>query len=130
MSQGAETIDGGMWKDNLEEWIYVDTKIVTYKYLAKHISVHVNVAKQMLYEFVQICSKDEKKSALEVIYLLAGSIAKNPKSTKVCLVNSKKLSAKEAEFESLTSKHVYAISKAEESLLKEVNVCQVCKISF
>ena len=125
MTEEAESVDGGMWKKNLEEWIYEETKIVTYKWLSKQISVHVNVAKQMLFEFAQQQLKDETKSDLEVIYLLAGRIVKEPKSTKVCLVKSKNLQAKEVEFEFLTSKHVYAVSKAEKSLLTETNACQV-----
>ena len=99
-----------MWKDNLKEWIYEETKIVTYKWLSKQISVHVNVAKQMLFEFVQ--SNQNTKSPIEVIYLVAGRIALPPHSIKVCLVKSKDLSSKEAEFQSITSKHIYAIAKS------------------
>ena len=112
-----------MWKENIKEWVYEETKIVTYKWLSKQISVHVNIAKQMLYEFVQ--SNQNSQSPIEIVYLLAGRIALPPHSVKVCLVKSKDLSSKEAEFQSITSKHIYAISKSQPGLLKETNVCQV-----
>merc|ERR1712223_1737091 len=35
------------------------------------------------------------------------------------------LPSKEAEFQSITSKHIYAVSKAQPGLLKETNLCQV-----
>ena len=123
-------IDGNMWKDNLEEWVYEETKIVTYKWLSKQICVHVNVAKQMLYDFMQKHISNTQKPELEVIYLLAGRLNKRPKNVKVCLVKSCDLATKEAEFESLTSKHVYAISKAGTSLMKEENLCQVRANTF
>ena len=126
MSEDVGKMDENMWKDNLEEWIYDETRIVTYKWLSKQLSVHVNVAKQMLFEFVQKNLETEKKSKLEVIYLLAGQIAQGSKCMKVCLVKSGDLASKEAEFDLLTSKHVYAISKAEDSLMKETNLSQVC----
>ena len=115
---------GDMWKENLNEWVYEETKIITYKWLSKQISVHVNIAKQMLFEFVQQ-SKENNKSSLEVIYLIAGRIATPPHSIKVCLVKSIDLSKKEAEFKSITSKHVYAIAKSQPGLLTETNMCQV-----
>lgn len=122
MAESTEKIDD-MWKENMNEWVYEETKIVTYKWLSKQISVHVNIAKQMLFEFVQ--SSQSKKSSLEVVYLLAGRIALPPHSIKVCLVKSKDLPSKEAEFQSITSKHIYAVSKAQPGLLKETNLCQV-----
>ena len=129
MSEGDANIEEDMWKENLKEWVYEETKIVTYKWLSKQLSVHVNIAKQMLFDFTQSHSQNEKKSELEVIYLLAGRLA-SPKSIKVCLVKSIDLAVKEAEFVSLTSKHIYAVSKSETNVLTEANVCQVCKISI
>ena len=114
-----------MWQQNLEEWIYEESKIVTYKWLSKAISVHVNTAKQMLYYFLEKHNTNQKKQALEVIYLLAGRLAKSPKSMKVCLAKSEDLKDKEAMFESLTSKHIYAISLANPGLMDECNLCQV-----
>ena len=122
MAKTTENIDD-MWKENMNEWVYEETKVVTYKWLSKQISVHVNIAKQMLFEFVQ--SSQSKKLSLEVVYLLAGRIALPPHSIKVCLVKSKDLTRKEAEFQSITSKHIYAVSKAQPGLLKETNLCQV-----
>ena len=118
-----------MWKQNLEEWIYEESKIVTYKWLSKAISVHVNTAKQMLYYFLEKHNTNQKKQALEVIYLLAGRLAKSPKSMKVCLAKSEDLKDKEAMFESLTSKHIYAISLANPGLMDECNLCQVATCS-
>ena len=121
-------MEDDMWKENLKEWIYDESRIVTYKWLSKHLSVHVNIAKQMLFDFIQSHSHDKKHSELEVIYLLAGRLASSPKSIKVCLVNGKDLAEKEKEFGSLTSKHVYAVSKSECSVVNETNICQVSNI--
>ena len=123
MGEVTESVDD-MWKENLNEWVYEETKIVTYKWLSKQISVHVNIAKQMLFEFAKQ-SKENNKSSLEVIYLIAGRIAAPPHSIKVCLVKSIDLSKKESEFQSITSKHVYAVAKSELGLLTETNMCQV-----
>ena len=126
MSESAENVED-MWKENLKEWVYEESKIVTYKWLSKQLSVHVNIAKQMLFDFTQSHLKDEKKTELEVIYLLAGRLSSSPKSIKVSLVKSSDLAAKEAELVSLTSKHVYAVSKSETKVLTESNICQVFK---
>ena len=117
-----------MWKENLKEWVYEETKVVTYKWLAKQLSVHVNVAKQMLFAFIQNQEQGEKRQGLDVIYLLAGRLLKEPKCIKVCLVKSDDLISKEAEFESLTSKHIYAVSKVCGSLMNQMNVCQVSRL--
>ena len=114
-----------MWKENLKEWVYEETKVVTYKQLAKHLSVHVNVANQMLFAFIQNQEQEGKRQGLDIIYLLAGRLLKEPKCIKVCLVKSNDLILKEAEFESLTSKHIYAVSKDSGSLMNQINVCQV-----
>merc|ERR1711981_952211 len=118
-------MEDDMWKENLKEWIYDESRIVTYKWLSKRLSVHVNIAKQMLFDFIQSHSQHKTLSELEVIYLLAGRLASSPKSIKVCLVNGKDLVEKETEFGSLTSKHVYAVSKSECSVVNQTNICQV-----
>ena len=128
MSESGDAYVDNLWKENLEDWVYEETKVVTYKWLSRQISVHVNVAKQMLFSFITNHKKEKRNCDLAVIYLLAGNLAKKPESIKICLVKSEDLQTKEAEFISITSKHIYAVSKLVTNLMKEVNVCQVHNI--
>ena len=49
-----ETKVDDMYMENLEEWIFEEEKIVTYKFLSRSLKIHVNVAKQMLFNFMQL----------------------------------------------------------------------------
>ena len=125
MSESGDVYVDNMWKENLEDWVYEETKVVTYKWLSRQISVHVNVAKQMLFSFIENHEKEKRNCDLAVIYLVAGRLTQKPDAMKVCLIKSEDLEEKEAEFISITSKHIYAVSKLITNLMKEVNVCQV-----
>ena len=70
MSESAENVEEDMWKENLKEWVYEESKIVTYKWLSKQLSVHVNIAKQMLFDFTQSHLKDGKKTEFCIISFL------------------------------------------------------------
>ena len=68
--------------EDLEEWIQDEDKVVTYKFLSRNLKVHVNVAKQMLFNYVDIRKssgshqeKDSRKSSkLGVVYLVSGLV--------------------------------------------------------
>ena len=60
-----------MWMDNLEEFVFEERKAVTYKWLSRALSVHVNVAKQMLFAFAE-----KNSGKVDLVYLVAGSKVK------------------------------------------------------
>ena len=62
-----ETKVDDMYMENLEEWIFEEEKIVTYKFLSRSLKIHVNVAKQMLFNFVE--KKKAKHPPLPAICL-------------------------------------------------------------
>ena len=61
-----------MYMENLEEWIEEEDKVVTYKYISRNLKVHVNVAKQMLFNFVD--SRKSSGDKLGVVYLISGLV--------------------------------------------------------
>jgi len=109
-----EKVDS-MFMENLEEWILEENKVVTYKYLSKSIKVHVNVAKQMLYNFVQEqISKGNKN--LGIVYLVSGfmksEITENSK-LKVVLIKEKDLEIQIKTFDKVLTKHIYSVQSHE-----------------
>ena len=58
-----------LWWQNLEEWIFDESKLVTYKYIASSLKIHVNAAKKMLYTF----HKESNRKTF-AIYLVVGRI--------------------------------------------------------
>ena len=69
---GEDVKVDGMYMENLEEWIEEEDLVVTYKYISRNLKVHVNVAKQMLYNFV--ASRKSSESKLGVVYLVSGLV--------------------------------------------------------
>ena len=69
---GEDVKVDGMYMENLEEWIDEEDKVVTYKYISRNLKVHVNVAKQMLFNFVD--SRKSSRSQLGVVYLISGLV--------------------------------------------------------
>ena len=69
---GEDVKVDGMYMENLEEWIEEEDMVVTYKYISRNLKVHVNVAKQMLFNFVD--SRKSSGSKLGVVYLISGLV--------------------------------------------------------
>jgi len=97
-----------MYLENLDEWILEENKVVTYKYLSRSLNVHVNTAKQMLWNFVQ--TKGE--SCKGIVYLVSGQVKASDgdmSRTKVCLVKKEDLEKTSGEMEKVFSQHIYSI---------------------
>ena len=62
-----------MYMENLDEWILEENKVVTYKYLSRSLKVHVNVAKQMLFNFAET-KKSSSTPLLGIVYLVLGMV--------------------------------------------------------
>uniref|UniRef100_A0A670ZPC1 DNA polymerase delta subunit 3 n=1 Tax=Pseudonaja textilis TaxID=8673 RepID=A0A670ZPC1_PSETE len=88
--------------------------IVTYKWLSFTLGVHVNQAKQMLYDYVERKRKENAGAQFHVTYLLAGNLVQNGHTYhKVAVVKEDKLEAMKSKFSTLASVHVYSIQKAQ-----------------
>ena len=105
-----------MYIENLEEWIFEEEKIVTYKYLSKSLKVHVNVAKQMLFHFVE--SKKSNHPDLGVVYLVSGLVKNNsedeasdPFDQKVMFVKRENLDQTLKSFTTILSQHIYSVQQ-------------------
>ena len=105
-----------MYMENLEEWVLEEEKVVTYKFLSRNLKVHVNVAKQMLYNFTQ--SKPEQ---CVVVYLVSGLVPTPdcdndgvtlPTTQKVLLVKDADLENVKSKFSEVLSQHIYSIQKS------------------
>ena len=60
--------------DNLFKNVEEEDLIVTYKYISRNLRLHVNVAKRMLYNFVE--SRKSSGSQLGVVYLVSGLVSR------------------------------------------------------
>ncbi|KFQ65268.1 DNA polymerase delta subunit 3, partial [Pelecanus crispus] len=90
---------------------------VTYKWLSYTLGVHVNQAKQMLYDYVERKRKENSGAQLHVTYLVAGNLMQNGHIChKVAVVREDKLEAMKSKLATIASVHVYSIQKA---LLKD-----------
>lgn len=97
------------WKETLFGYVFDESLVVTFSWLASKLDVHVNVSKQLLEETLR--SHFEK---LDAVYLVAGTLKRRPSGTHVKLVRQNKLVEGEEEFDTITSKHVYAVAKKTE----------------
>jgi len=99
-----------VYLENLQEYIFDEGKIVTYKWLSRELSVHVNNAKQMLWHFWN----SRKQDGLSATFLLAGEGVDAPTgrpSLSVRLVSEDKLEIAKSELSSILSVHIYSLSK-------------------
>ncbi|XP_023348301.1 DNA polymerase delta subunit 3 isoform X2 [Eurytemora carolleeae] len=106
-----ENIDS-MFLENLEEWVLEEDKVITYKFLSRALKCHVNVAKQMLFNFIE---EQRKKNSTElgVVYLISASVNNDGnKKLKVLLVEEKNLSEEVKKLDKILSKHVYSVQKS------------------
>ncbi|KOX81364.1 DNA polymerase delta subunit 3 [Melipona quadrifasciata] len=87
-------------------YIFDDDKLVTYKWLSKELEVHVNVAKQILWEFWQ---KYKEKKQFECVFLLMGHL--HDDGMRVEIVKEKNLSTAKEKYSKIISKHVYSLQK-------------------
>jgi len=112
-----------MYMENLEEWVLEENKVVTYKYLSRSLKVHVNVAKQMLFNFVE-SKKSSSTPLLGIVYLVSGSVENKGRSqsddgvteasvVKVMLVKEKDLEKVLPKFSKVYSQHIYSVQVAE-----------------
>ncbi|KAK2513507.1 Pold3 [Columba guinea] len=106
-----------LYLENIDEFVTDQNRIVTYKWLSYTLGVHVNQAKQMLYDYVERKRKENSGAQLHVTYLVAGSLVQNGHTChKVAVVREDKLEAMKSKLATIASVHVYSVQKA---LLKD-----------
>ncbi|XP_004589950.1 DNA polymerase delta subunit 3 isoform X1 [Ochotona princeps] len=102
-----------LYLENIDEFVTDQNKIVTYKWLSYTLGVHVNQAKQMLYDYVERKRKENSGAQLHVTYLVSGSLIQNGQPChKVAVVREDKLEAVKSKLAVTASIHVYSIQKA------------------
>ncbi|XP_067389332.1 DNA polymerase delta subunit 3 isoform X2 [Emydura macquarii macquarii] len=105
-----------LYLENIDEFVTDQNRIVTYKWLSFTLGVHVNQAKQMLYDYVERKRKENSGAQLHVTYLVAGNLVQNGHVChKVAVVREDKLEVK-SKLATIASVHVYSIQK---SMLKD-----------
>jgi len=119
MGEGGKVDD--LYLENLDEWILEEEKVITYKSLSKNLKVHVNVAKQMLFNYV----KTKADVKLGLVYLVSGLVeddkyqddeATVSSSQKVLLVKEKDLETVKSKFTEILSQHIYSVQKSSENI--------------
>ncbi|XP_027504541.1 DNA polymerase delta subunit 3 isoform X4 [Corapipo altera] len=106
-----------LYLENIDEFVTDQNRVVTYKWLSYTLGVHVNQAKQMLYDYVERKRKENSGAQLHVTYLVAGNLLQNGHVChKVAVVREDKLEAMKSKLSTIASVHVYSIQKA---LLKD-----------
>ncbi|KAF7236593.1 DNA polymerase delta subunit 3 [Varanus komodoensis] len=102
-----------LYLENIDELVTDQNRVVTYKWLSYTLGVHVNQAKQMLYDYVERKRKENSGAQLHVTYLVAGNLIQNGHTChKVAVVKEDKLEAMKSKLSTLASVHVYSIQKA------------------
>ncbi|XP_063162074.1 DNA polymerase delta subunit 3 [Candoia aspera] len=114
---GRPAMEDELYLENIDEFVTDQNRVVTYKWLSFTLGVHVNQAKQMLYDYVERKRKENSGAQLHVTYLLAGNLVQNGHTYhKVTVVREDKLEAMKSKLSTVISVHVYSIQKA---LLKD-----------
>nr|XP_012217383.1 PREDICTED: DNA polymerase delta subunit 3-like [Linepithema humile] len=91
--------------ETLAGYVFDNDKLVTYKWLSKELQIHVNIAKQILWEFYQKYHKDN----IECTHLLIGHLKDNGMRMEV--VRDSALSKAKEKFSKLISEHLYSVHK-------------------
>ncbi|XP_014486506.1 PREDICTED: DNA polymerase delta subunit 3 [Dinoponera quadriceps] len=95
----------------LAGYVFDHDKLVTYKWLSQELQVHVNVAKQILWEFYE---KHRENNNIDCTYLLIGTLSNN--GMRVEVVKSADLSKAKEKYIKIISEHLYSVHKPLEDL--------------
>ncbi|KAJ4301437.1 hypothetical protein N0V90_003529 [Kalmusia sp. IMI 367209] len=145
------------YKEYLANRVLTESQPITYRLLSRALKVHVNIAKQMLYEF-HTKQTAKKPKSVHATYLLTGKkrpsehtngtngrdrddtvmrsspfgssmpqpeepATESVPKTSIVLVREEELDKTKAEFEEITSVHIYSL---EPGPLENLNLLAVC----
>lgn len=93
--------------ENIEECVFDENRIVTYKWLSKYLGLHVNISKQLLHTYAKNCLK---RNEISLTYLVAG-FRKNDEGVGMYVVREEDVERAKDNLQRITSEHVYSIQK-------------------
>lgn len=97
--------------EKIEQLVFDENKVVTYKLLSSELSVHVNKAKQLLNEYITD-HFTKGKNDLNVYYAISGfQKCSGHKIHKLAVVPKDELEKIKEDFCALSSIHIYSIQK-------------------
>lgn len=94
--------------EKLEQLVFDENKLVTYKSLSIVLNIHVNEAKQYLHDFYS--KKLKEKQALYAKFIIAG-FHQPSQTVKVMIDSDKNVENTKKLFSEVTSCHIYAVSR-------------------
>ncbi|XP_015178977.1 PREDICTED: DNA polymerase delta subunit 3-like [Polistes dominula] len=102
---GVKSMDN--YLEILNGYVCDEDKVVTYKWLSKELEVHVNIAKQILWEFWQNYKKDDDITSTVMLigYLKSGGM-------RVEVVKQSNLNTAKDKFNKIISEHLYSVQKS------------------
>ncbi|OAD62084.1 DNA polymerase delta subunit 3 [Eufriesea mexicana] len=92
--------------DIVAGYIFDEDKVVTYKWLSKELEVHVNISKQILWEFWH---KYKEEKDFDCTFLLMGILHDN--GMRIEVVRSKDLLTAKEKYSKIICKHIYSLQK-------------------
>lgn len=91
----------------LAGYINDEDKLVTYKWLSKELGVHVNLSKQILFEYWE--NRRENKNCITATFLLIGYLKDG--GMRVEVVKEADRESAKKNFDKIISEHVYSLQK-------------------
>ncbi|XP_046734392.1 DNA polymerase delta subunit 3-like [Diprion similis] len=93
--------------ETLSGYIFDDDKLVTYKWLSKKLGLHVNLAKQILWQFWK--EQEQRKKVLATLTLI-GYL--DDDVLRVEVVKEEDLASAKRKFKKLSAEHLYSLQRA------------------
>ena len=120
----------------LDDWIQDEDKVITYRHLSLALGVPCSQAKSMLQSYANRLRSAQSSHKVHLVYLVTGNLSENEIIVK--LVAEELLEFVKTQLSSITSIHVYSISKSDirnpfllqkASTLIQENISEILKYS-
>lgn len=99
-----------VYMQNLQDYIFDESKIVTYKWLSNNLSIHINAAKLLIDKFLsEQKSKNSDVCFVKTFYV--SGILKDDKGMVSTVVKEENLTSFKEKLQTVLSEHVYSIHK-------------------
>lgn len=105
-----------MFLENIEEYVFDEDRVVTYKWLSQTLEIHVNLAKRLLETFLKQQKKKEEATSpkLCVTYAVTGiqETKNGTQMTKIAVVSKDGLEDAKSGMKEVLGQHVFSIQKS------------------